>query len=300
MGMAEKSLFCFGYGYCCDYLGYALQNMGHWQIAGTTRDPEKRTQMKKRGIKSYVFDYEKPLNDPHFFLEHVTHILISTPPNDDGDPTFVMHGEDIARMPALQWVGYLSSTSIYGDREGRWVDEKSEPRPNSRRGSRRLRAEEQWLSLYEQNGLPVHIFRLAGIYGPGRSALDSVRTGTARIINKPGHVFNRVHVEDIIQVLLASMHNPAPGEIYNICDDEAAPSNDVIEYACRLLGFAPPPAIPYNEADMAPIARSFYNDNKRVKNDKIKAGLGVNLHYPTYREGLQGCLKAEDQSAQQA
>lgn len=296
MSDMTRSLFCFGYGYSCDYLGYALQESGDWQIAGTTRDPEKRALMKAQGIKSFLFDYEKPLSDPRLFLNGVTHLLISTPPDDDGDPVFQMHADDIAGIETLKWVGYLSSTAVYGDQGGGWVDESCEVQPSSKRGSRRARAEEQWLSLYASRGLPVHIFRLAGIYGPGRSALDSVRAGVARRIDKPGHAFSRIHVEDIVQALIASMENPAPGEIYNLADDNAAPSHEVIKYACDLLGLTPPPLIPFDEADMAPIARSFYKDNKRIRNDKIKQALGITLRYPDYRRGLEACLEGEQRA----
>ena len=155
-----------------------------------------------------------------------------------------------------------------------------------------MRAEQEWLSLFHHNGLPVHIFRLAGIYGPGRSALDSVRAGVARRINKPGQVFNRIHVEDIVQVLMASMARPNPGAAYNLADDDPVPSWEVITYACELLGIEPPPILPYNEADMAPIARSFYSDNKRV-GKRIKTELGVQLKYPDYKKGIEACLAAE-------
>lgn len=299
MSEARHKLFCFGYGYSCDYLGYELLQRGlpsqgqGWQVAGTTRDLQKKALMQERGIQSYIFDYEKPLNDPALFLKDVTHLLISTPPDDEGDPVFLMHGEDILRQETLQWVGYLSSTSVYGDRNGEWVDETTEVQPTSKRGSRRAKAEEQWLSLYKSHGLPVHIFRLAGIYGPGRSALDSVRAGMARCIDKPGHVFSRIHVDDIVGMLIASMEHPQPGAIYNGCDDVPAPSHEVIAYASTLLGRPPPPVIPFDEADMAPIARSFYSDNKRIRNDLIKQALGITLRYPDYKAGLKACLEAE-------
>ncbi len=290
----KKNLFCFGYGYSCDHLGYALNKQGGWNLAGTTRDNDKRRQMKEHGIRSFLFDFDQPLEDPLLFLRDTTHLLISTPPDDEGDPAFRLHADDILQLKSLQWVGYLSSTAVYGDRDGAWVDENSERRPSSKRGSRRLKAEEQWLSLFRESGLPVHIFRLAGIYGPGRSALDSVRAGVARRINKPGHAFSRIHVEDIVQVLLASMEKSHPGQAYNLADDRAAPSYEVIEEACNLLGLTPPPLIPYDEADLAPITRSFYADNKRIKNDRIKAELEVALKYPTFKEGLKGCLDMEE------
>lgn len=290
--MTDKKLFCFGYGYTGDYLGQALKKAGGWTIAGTTRDPEKRRFLKNLGVRGYMFDYTQPLEDPQLFLKGTTHLLISTPPADNGDPTFLMHEDDILSIPTLEWVGYLSSTSVYGDRSGEWVDENSEVRPSTKRGSRRARAEAQWLSLAGQ-GVPVHVFRLAGIYGPGRSALDSVRAGIARRIDKPGHAFSRIHIDDIVQVLMASMAKPNPGAVYNLADDLAAPSHAVIAEACDMLGLTPPPLIKYDDADMAPIARSFYSDNKRIKNDRIKNELGVVLKHPTFMEGLQDCLAKE-------
>lgn len=291
--MSGNKLFCFGYGYSCDYLGHELTAQG-WALAGTTRDAEKRDEMKSRGIDAHLFDYERPLPDPLLAMQDVTHIVVSTPPGDEGDPAFLMHAQDILQLPALQWVGYLSTTGVYGDRNGDWVDESSEIRPSSKRGSRRALAEEQWLSLFAQHSAPLQLFRLAGIYGPGRSALDTIRAGVARRIEKPGHAFSRIHVEDIVQVLMASMTQPNGGAAYNLCDDLAAPSHEVIAHACELLARPVPPLIPFEEADMSPMARSFYNDNKRVKNDRIKDELGVDLKYKNYIDGLQACLDAED------
>lgn len=301
MGEKSKRLFCFGYGYTCDYLGYALQQLkSGWTISGTTRDPERRNELLARRIRTHLFDIDQPLEDPYDLLRGVTHVLISTPPDDDGDPAFLAHAREIAAMPNLEWLGYLSTTGVYGDRDGGYVDENSELRPNSKRGSRRLRAEQQWWSLFQSYGVPLHIFRLSGIYGPGRSALDSVRAGVARRIHKPGQAFNRIHVEDIVQVLMASFTKPHPGGIYNLADDDPVPSHEVIKYACELLDIIPPPLIPYDEADMAPIARSFYQDNKRIKNDRIKKELGVTLKYPDFRAGLRGCLEAEKHAGMMA
>ncbi|MCK6417664.1 MAG: SDR family oxidoreductase [Alphaproteobacteria bacterium] len=290
-----NKLFCFGYGYTCDYLGYALaQHDRDWVLAGTTRDSEKRMALRARGITAHIFDYEHPLADPYHALEGTTHLLISTPPDDAGDPSFNMHAEDVLQISTLRWLGYLSTTSVYGDRDGGIVDETSELRPTSKRGSRRMEAEQQWLSLCHSHGLPVHIFRLAGIYGPGRSALDSVRAGVARRISKPGHAFGRVHVEDIVQTLMASFTRPQAGQVYNVVDDIPAPSHEVIEYACQLLGKPVPPLVNFEDANLAPITRSFYMDNRHTLNNKIKTELGVSLKYPNFRAGLEGCLAAED------
>jgi hypothetical protein len=293
--ISHNKLFCFGYGYTCTFLGEALKKTGEdWFLAGTTRTAAKRGNLRNYGVEAYTFDRDKPLGDPNLALKDTTHLLISTPPDREGDYTFEAHADDILRqMPNLKWVGYLSTTGVYGDRDGAWVDETSEKRPSSIRGTRRVMAEEQWLSLLKDYKLPVHIFRIAGIYGPGRSAIDSVRVGIARRIIKPGHAFSRIHVEDLVAAIIASMHNPSPGQIYNLADDEAAPSHEVIAYAARLLGKEPPPLVRFEDANLAPITLSFYSDNKRVHNDKIKEKLGVVLKYPNYRVGLESCLALE-------
>jgi len=298
--MSEKSkrLFCFGYGYVADYLGYALQQQGGWTLSGTTRDAERRNTLISRRIRTHIFDNEHPIADPEKVLRDVTHVLIAAPPDRYGAPAFRMHAEDIIKMPNLQWVGYLSTTGVYGDRNGAPVNESSELNPTNARGEKRVVAERQWLSLLDSHNIPVHIFRLAGIYGPGRSALDSIRAGVARRIDKPGHKFNRIHVEDIVQVLMASFDKPNPGAAYNLADDQPAPSHEVIEKACQLLGITVPPLLPFEEADLAPMALSFYKDNKFVLNDRIKQELGVQLKYPDFRAGLEGCLAAEEYAAQ--
>ncbi len=295
----DKKLFCFGYGYSCDYLGHELlnepaSNEGNWQVSGTTRAQDKKETLRKRGIQAHIFDYEHALADPHQILEGTTHLLISTPPNDSGDPAYLAHARDLPKIKTLQWIGYLSSTGVYGDRNGDWVDEESELRPSSKRGSRRVKAEEQWISLFQTQNLPVHIFRLAGIYGPGRCALDTIRAGAARCIEKKNHTFSRIHVEDIVQTLRASMNKPMPGRIYNVCDDHPAPSHEIISYACELLGRPKPPLIPFEQADIPPMARSFYNDNKRVKNNRVKEELGITFKYKDYTSGLKACREAEE------
>lgn len=301
MSDQKKRLFCFGYGYTANYLGHALQNSkDKWTIGGTTRDGDRRRELLARRVRARIFDEHTPIADPETLFNRFTHLLISVPPDDSGDLVFNMHADEIAKLKNLKWLGYLSTTGVYGDRGGGEVTETSEVRPSSQRGSRRALAEQQWMSLYHKKGIPVHIFRLSGIYGPGRSALDSVRVGVARRIDKPGHMFNRIQVEDIIQVLLASFNNPNPGSVYNLADDVPAASHEVIAYACELLGLTPPPVIPIDEADLAPITMSFYKDNKYVRNDKIKQELGVQLKYPDYKSGLEACLRAEEHASQNA
>jgi nucleoside-diphosphate-sugar epimerase len=195
-------------------------------------------------------------------------------------------------MPSLAWVGYLSTTGVYGDRDGGWVDETSELRPSGARGRRRVAAETAWLDLWRDRGVPVHIFRLAGIYGPGRSPFDALRAGTAKRIVKPGQVFSRIHVDDLASVLLSSIARPRPGAVYNVCDDEPASPADVVAHAAQLLGAPPPPLVSFDEAALSPMARSFYADNKRVSNALIKTELGVRLRYPDYRAGLAAILAA--------
>ena len=288
----NKNLFCFGFGYTAGFLSEKLMACD-WKVSGTTTSAEKRGFLKKTGINAWLFDPTHNIPDPFNAFADVTHVLLSVPPDSDGDPVFNAHGADLAALKNLEWVGYLSTTAVYGNQDGKWVDEKSPPAPSSRRGHLRLKAEEQWRSLCLNEGLPLHIFRLSGIYGPNRSALDAVRSGTAHCIDKPGHIFNRIHVEDIVQVLIASMNKPRPGSIYNLADDAPSASYEVIRFACNLIGIESPPLIPFDQAEMAPIVRSFYEDNKRIHNDLIKNELGVQLAYPDYHNGLKSCLEVE-------
>ncbi|HYD17092.1 MAG TPA: SDR family oxidoreductase [Patescibacteria group bacterium] len=292
----DKKLFCFGFGYTANFLADRLRDFG-WKIAGTTTDPEKRAYMKGTGIEAMLYDQTHTIMDPFETFADVTHVLISIPPGADGDLVVDGHGADLAAMPNIEWVGYLSTTGVYGNHDGAWIDEKTTPEPTSRRGTLRLRAEQQWNFLHLNEGLPLHIFRLSGIYGPGRSAIDSVRAGTARRIEKAGHVFNRIHVDDIVQVLVASMNAPNPGAIYNLADDLPSPSADVVTFACNLIGIDAPPVTHFEQTEMAPIVRSFYKDNKRVKNDRVKSELGVDLLYPDFRAGLQASLEIEEDTA---
>ncbi len=289
--MSDNKLFVFGLGFSAQALLPLLP--ADWRIAATCREETRRAGLAARGIEAFVFDGERPLADPERALAGTTHLLSSVPAEEAGDSVLAQHAGDIAKLKNLSWVGYLSTTGVYGDRAGGWVDEASELRPSGERGRRRVAAEAGWLSLWRDHGLPVHIFRLAGIYGPGRSAFDSLRSGRAQRIDKPGQVFSRIHVDDIAAVLRASMQRPNPGAIYNLCDDDPAPPADVIEHAARLLDIPPPPLVPFAEAKLSDMARSFYADNKRVRNERIKRELGVRLAYPTYRQGLAAILKAE-------
>ena len=283
--MTIGKLFCFGLGYSASALTRRLDVEG-WQIGGTRRSPDKCASLRRLGIECAVFDGTGPLV-PQKVLDDVTHVLISIPPGENGDLVLNWHGDDLARAQNLVWTGYLSSTGVYGDWGGAWVDETCLVRPVSLRARRRVAAENSWREWGERNRKPVHVFRLAGIYGSGRSAIDQVRQGTARRIVKPGQVFSRIHVEDIATVLQASIARPDPGCIYNVCDDLPAASSDVVAYACWLCGQPPPPEIPFEKADMSSTSRSFWADSRRVCNSRIKEGLGVELAYPDYRAGLR-------------
>ena len=281
MTAVHRHLLCLGLGYSARVLAGRLGDDG-WRVTGTSRDP--------REPDCLCFDPDHPLAPAEF--AGVSHILVSIPPDGSGDPALDRHADDIAALPGLAWLGYLSTTGVYGDRAGGWVDEASELRPSGPRGRRRVAAEAGWLGLWRRHGVPVHIFRLAAIYGPGRSPFDALRADTARRIAKPGQVFSRIHVDDLASVLIASIARPRPGAIYNVCDDEPAAPEAVVAHAASLLGLPAPPLMPFEAAGLSPMARSFYDDNKRVSNALIKKELGVRLRYPNYRAGLAAILAA--------
>jgi nucleoside-diphosphate-sugar epimerase len=290
---ALRRLFVFGLGYSALVFAHRLRAKG-WSVAGTCRSEEKQRELAAAGIKTYLFDRGRPLDDAKTVLAGTTHLLSSVPTDAKGDAVLDHHAADIAALPDLRWIGYLSTTGVYGDRGGAWTDESAGLHPSGPRGAARVAAERAWLDL-DRFGHKVHLFRLAGIYGPGRSALDSIRNGTARRIVKPGQIFSRIHVEDIATVLEASIAKPNGGAAYNVCDDEPAPAQDVIAYAAALLDREPPPEIPFAEAapTMSEMARSFYLDSRRVANTRIKTELEVKLAYPDYRAGLKALLAAE-------
>ena len=276
-----KTLLSLGHGYTATALAARLIPLG-WSVIGTCRDASRAEALRAAGVEPLFWPA-----DLVPALARATHILASAAPDALGDP-FVQAAGDALRAARPEWAGYLSTTAVYGDHQGGWVDEETPVNPQSPRAVQRVLAEGQWLAT----GLPVHIFRLAGIYGPGRGPFEKVRDGTARRIIKPGQVFSRIHVEDIAATLVASIARPNPGAIYNVCDDDPAPPEDVLAYAAHLLGLPDPPAIPYDKAEMTPMARSFYAESKRVRNDRIKRDLGVQLTYPDYRSGLSAMLKA--------
>jgi nucleoside-diphosphate-sugar epimerase len=284
MERAVSHLLCFGFGFSARTLSARLKALG-WKISATSRTPEGIVKISDSGGTGYLFDgrFEIP--------KDASHVLLSAPPGDHGDPVLQLFaGQLKAHAKQFDWVGYLSTTGVYGDRGGDWVDEDSPLEPSTTRGQRRLAAEQDWLKLHGDDGLPVHLFRLAGIYGPGSNQLITVKNGTAKRIIKPGQIFSRIHVEDIAGVLESSMARPNPGRAYNVCDDEPCPPQDVVAYAATLLGMPLPPEIPYEGAALSPMARSFYAESKRVSNARIKDELGYRLVYPNYRAGLVALL----------
>jgi nucleoside-diphosphate-sugar epimerase len=286
----DKRLLSFGHGFSARALARLLLPQG-WQITGTTRSETKAATLRAEGVTPVIW----PGADLGRALDQASHILISVAPDDGGDPVLAELGDAIAaRAGQFAWVGYLSTTGVYGDHQGGWVDETTALTPSTKRGHARMQAEAAWAAIPD---LPLHIFRLAGIYGPGRGPFAKVREGTARRIIKPGQVFSRTHLDDIAQVLAASIARPNPGAIYNVCDDDPAPPEDVIGYAAQMLGLPLPPAEDFATAEMTPMARSFYAESKKVSNDRIKTELGVRLIYPDYRSGLNAML-AQEESAE--
>jgi nucleoside-diphosphate-sugar epimerase len=285
------TLLSLGHGYSAQALTRRLVPQG-WRVIGTTRRAEKALRLADDGVEGLVW----PGTGLGPALARATHLLTSVAPETEGDPVLADLGEAIAgAAPHLAWVGYLSTTGVYGDHAGGWVDEETPLTAATERGRARIAAEAAWRDLAERSGLPLHIFRLAGIYGPGRGPFEKVKDGSARRVIKPGQVFSRIHVDDIAQVLEASIARPNPGRAYNVCDDDPAPPEDVLAHAADLLGLPPPPAVSWDaaQATMSPMARSFYAESKRVGNRRIKDELGVRLIHPDYRSGLAAVLRAE-------
>ncbi len=279
----DKRLLSFGHGFSARAVAARLVPEG-WHIVGTTRSAEKLEAIAATGVEPLLW----PGSDPRALIAEFPNILISAGPGPDGDPVLAaLRDAFVTAALQMRWVGYLSTTGVYGDHQGGWVDEQTSLNPATKRGQARVAAEAAWQAI---DDLPLHIFRLAGIYGPGRGPFAKVRNGTARRIIKQGQLFSRIHVDDIAQALELSLNTPTPGEIFNLCDDDPAPPQDVIGYAAELLGVPIPPAIPFEEAEMTPMARSFYAESKRVRNDRAKKILGWKPSYPDYRSGLADML----------
>lgn len=278
------NLLSLGYGYTGRRFLARISRTG-WRVAATARTAEKAAAMADDPVTPVAWRAGAIADDA---FDDADAILVTTPPGPAGCPALAAAKDRLASgLPRLRWLGYLSSNGVYGDHDGAWVNETSQTRPGTPRGKRRLAAEDEWRTLARDHRLPLIIFRLPGIYGPGRSALDSVRNGRARRIIKPGQVFNRMHVDDIAAALAKSLHDPAAGELFNLADDEPSPPQDVISFACHLLGEAPPPEICLANAALSEMGRSFYAENKRVSNAHMKSALKLDLSFPNYREGLR-------------
>jgi len=292
------TLFCFGLGYCAEH--YLAEFGARFdRIAGTVRTREKAaaiaaSRLGGHAVEAFVFDGSEATPEAAAALMDADAVLVSVPPGQEGDPVLGPFAGAIAGAPHLRSIVYLSTVGVYGDHAGGWVDEATPPVPVSERSRERLDAEHAWEALGQRAGKPVAIFRLSGIYGPGQNALVQMARGTAKRIDRPGQVFNRIHVLDIAQAIEAAFAKRAAG-IFNVTDDEATPPGEPIAFAAELLGLPPPPEIPFADAaaTMSPMARSFYAESKRVRNDKLKRELGVRLRYPTYREGLRALFAAE-------
>ena len=285
------NLFVFGLGYTALHL---LRAHAHRfaSVAGTVRSAEKLGALRAQGITARRFGPDGADPEIPSDLARSDAVLMSVPLEAEGDPALLRFGAAVAGSPRIASIGYLSTTGVYGDHGGAWIDETTPAHPASPRSRERLAAEEAWLALGRRSGRAVRIFRLAGIYGPGRNALATLATGGAKRVVKPGQVFNRIHVADIAQALAASLDRPREGAVYNLADDEPAPPQDVLTFAAALAGVPPPPEVPFEEAGLSPMAASFYAENKRIGNRLIKDELGVRLRYPTFREGLRALREA--------
>jgi nucleoside-diphosphate-sugar epimerase len=290
------NLFAFGLGYSALHSVRRCRDRFE-HVAGTVTSAEKAAALAEEGISTLLFDGTRASPKIVTALAGADSLLVSAPPDERGDPVLRHFAGAIASAPRLAWIGYLSTVGVYGDHDGGWVDEATPPSPLSERSRARLAAENAWLELGLRSGKPVHIFRLAGIYGPGRNALEQLARGTARRIVNPGQVFNRIHVDDIAAALAASIARPNGGAIYNLADDEPAPPQDVVGYAARLAGLEPPPEVAFEDARLGPMAASFYAECKRVSNRRIKDELGLRLRHPTYREGLAAIWAGEKDPA---
>jgi nucleoside-diphosphate-sugar epimerase len=280
-----KSLFCFGLGFSASVLAARLAAQG-WTVGASSTSPAGAARIKALGYNPYLFDGTSPGPGIAQALATATHVVVSAPPGPAGDPVLIHHADDVARSPALVQIAYLSTIGVYGDWEGAWVDETSQLRPKSERSQRRAAAETGWLALGRSSGKTALVFRLAGIYGPGRSAIDNILDGSARRLIKPGQVFNRIHTADIAGILEAAIHRAPRHTIYNVADDEPAPPQDVVAFAAGLLGRPALPDVAYDPALLSPMGQSFYAENKRASNARAKGDLGWRLQYPSYREGL--------------
>ena len=288
------NLFIFGLGYSVAHFIQRHRNE-FVSISGTVRSAEKAEQLAADGIKAFVWDGGEVDPEIAAALTEADDLIVSIPPGADGDPVAHAFGEALFAAPLLRTIAYLSTVGVYGDHQGEWIDEYAPVHPMNDRSRNRLRAEREWKALASERGLNLHILRLAGIYGPGRNALENLRNGRAKRIVKPGQVFNRIHVEDIARTISACFDRNGQHEIrvWNVADNEPAPPQDVVTYAADMIGVAPPPEVAFEDAELSAMARSFYSDNKRVSNRALREELGVSLAYPTYRDGLRDIAERE-------
>ena len=287
----ERHILFFGFGFCAEFIAPLLQADG-WQISATYRDVRQADFLQKQHITPLAFACLTAAQ-----LTSITHALVSIPPNAEGDIVLQQYAPMLGQT-GLTWLGYLSTTGVYGDHNGAWIDEETPIGKLSQRGHRRARAEKDWQDFGAQYGVAINLLRLAGIYGPRRNPLRAVKNGTARRIIKDGQVFSRIHVRDIAHIVCAAIakntNRAYSSRAYSLCDDEPAAPQDVVTFAADLLGVAAPPEIAFEKAELSAMARSFYGENKRIKNTRIKTELGVALVYPTYREGLRALFADED------
>lgn len=282
----NKRMMIFGFGYSAKALAPRLVDKG-WRVSGSTRDPLNVPAIEAMGVKPVLIGRDDLLSA----LKDATHLLLSAAPTQAGDPLLTMLGElPPQTFPNLRWIGYLSTTGVYGDHQGGWVSETTPLAPTTQRGKMREKAEGAWQDFASQHDVPLSIFRLAGIYGPGRGPFSKIKSGKARRIIKDNQVFSRIHVDDIASVVETALNRPESSGVFNVCDDEAAAPQDVIGFAAELLGLPLPLAESIEDAEMSPMARSFYAESKRVRNDRIKDDLGVVLKYPNYKKGLRALL----------
>jgi hypothetical protein len=288
------NLFIFGLGYSVAHFIHRHRNE-FVSISGTVRSAEKAGQLAADGIKAFVWNESQPDPEIGAALMEADDLIVSIPPGPDGDPVAHAFGETIFSAPLLRTIVYLSTVGVYGDHRGEWIDEHAPVHPANDRSRNRLRAEREWKALASEQGSNLHILRLAGIYGPGRNALENLRNGRAKRIIKPGQVFNRIHVEDIARTISACLNRNGQHEIrvWNVADNEPAPPQDVVTYAADMIGIAPPKEVAFEDAELSPMARSFYSDNKRISNRALREELGVSLACPTYRDGLRDIAERE-------
>lgn len=284
--MPENRLFCFGLGYTGERLARAALAQG-WRVAGTCRSSEKAALLRDAGIEAFRFDDGRPVDADA--LAGTTHLLCSVPPDSEGDPVLRRHRDRLTKLsPPPRWLGLLSTTGVYGDCQGAWIDETRTPNPLTEANQMRLEAEQAWQGLGAELGQATWVFRVAGIYGPdGRNVLDRLASGGAHRLVKPGQFFNRIHVDDLVAALWAALQHPGPGTVLNVCDDLPAPADVVLCHGAGLLGMEPPPAVPWETVALSPFARHFYAENRRLRNDRLKQVLSLTLAYPSYREGLR-------------